>query len=293
MIKKYIFGIGAAFTCLVLASSAVAQTVGELHTWSFDAATIEKGYTVSTPDGRFHLGILPGVLMGETDVTIKVFDHVSYTQRELYQVNTAVVDEIVETLEESRIVLDWPLPEGMEIVSLIYEFDIKGAADLYNPELPLWLRTHFDAATQEKKGIYFYDKGQQLWVEIPAEIHAADQSFRSAIHLTYAPMAILAQAIPTVGEASWYKWRDCNCAASRDYPAGSLLKVTHEPSGNSVIVQVNDYGPEEWTGRIIDLDVIAFEQLVPKGYGITTVHVEPYIPTEEDVLEGEIQTFIN
>ncbi len=276
---------------------AHAETTEELYKWAFDAITIEKGYTVSTPDDQFHVGVLPNVLRGETDVTIKVFDHSEYVHRELYRVgpsaleieSTSVVDEqettgSKEIQTETRLVVDWALPEGKEIVSPVYEFDIKGAADLYDPEKPLWLRFHYLAETQSNLGVYFYDKGHKAWIPIPTQNDLKSKSLRAAIHLTYAPMAIFSDVIAQEGEASWYAYRDCNCAASRDYPSGTLLKVTDLTTQKSVIVEVNDYGPELWTGRIIDLDVTAFEQLTEKWRGLTHVKVEPYLISEEDFL---------
>jgi hypothetical protein len=284
------------FSLLFLGFSATAfalEQEGEIHLWHFDAETIDLGYTISSPDEQFHVGVLPGVLKGETDVTIKVFAHDKMVEREIYQVNAWTLNEQAEVDTSSRLTVDWPIPEGKELISPIYEFDIKGAADLYNPEKPLWLRVHYPAPTLENKGVYFYNKGTQEWIQIPAELFKDDLSYRAAIHLTYAPMAILADEIPSVGEASWYAYQDCNCAASRHYPEGTLLKVTHEGSGRSVIIEVNDYGPEEWTNRVIDLDVVAFEQLVPRGYGVTQVKVEPYIVTEEEFNNGIPQLFLD
>lgn len=287
------------FSSLAISTAAYAvempteELQEEIHSWHFDAQTIEKGYTISSPDEQFHVGVLPGVLKGETDVTIKVFNHVDVVEREIYQVNAWTVNEKADVTTEGRLQVDWPLPEGKEIVSPVYEFDIKGAADLYNPEKPLWLRVHYPAPTLENKGVYFYNKTTQEWIEIPADLYKDDLSYRAAIHLTYAPMAILADIIPSEGEASWYAYQDCNCAASRHYPEGTLLTVTHIGSGRSVVVEVNDYGPEEWTNRVIDLDVVAFEQLVPRGYGVTQVKVEPYIVTEENFDEEAPQLFLD
>jgi hypothetical protein len=285
------------FLALSLPFGASAEIAEETHLWSFDAPTIELGYTVSTPDEDFFIGIQPGVLLGETDVTVKVFDHTEYVHREIYRVGATaleveplitqepeiVTEPVPELKSESpaRITVDWALPEGKEIVSPIYEFDIKGAADLYNPELPLWLKFHYLAQTQSNLGVYFWHKGEQAWIPIPTVDDDQDKSLKAAIHLTYAPMAILSDVIASEGEASWYAYHGCNCAASRDYPYGTLLEVTDLTTNNSVVVEVNDYGPELWTGRVIDLDLVAFEQLTEKWRGLTQVKVEPYIITEE------------
>ena len=63
-----------SFTAISTAAFAL-EGEGELYLWHFDAETIEKGYTISSPDDQFHVGVLPGVLKGETDVTIKIFSH--------------------------------------------------------------------------------------------------------------------------------------------------------------------------------------------------------------------------
>ncbi|MBD3281128.1 hypothetical protein GF391_00070 [Candidatus Uhrbacteria bacterium] len=82
----------------------------------------------------------------------------------------------------------------------------------------------------------------------------------------------------TQGVASWYAYKGCNCAASPDFPKGSYVKVTrtNDPS-KSVIVRINDYGPERdiFPDRVIDLDKVAFMQIAPLGAGLTHVSVEP------------------
>jgi rare lipoprotein A (peptidoglycan hydrolase) len=80
-------------------------------------------------------------------------------------------------------------------------------------------------------------------------------------------------------DQSWYRafdYQNGNFAASRDHPKGTKLKVTRLKSGQSIVVEVNDYGPELWTGRIIDLDTAAFEQLGSLRAGLIYVKVEPY-----------------
>lgn len=76
------------------------------------------------------------------------------------------------------------------------------------------------------------------------------------------------------GLASWYAWTGTLACASRDYPKGTYLKVTNPANGKSVIVLVNDYGPQAWTGRIIDLDKVAFAELASIGAGVIDVKVE-------------------
>lgn len=87
--------------------------------------------------------------------------------------------------------------------------------------------------------------------------------------------------------ASWYdydleakdqKCRDESCysksnltAASRDYPRGSKIEVCYQEK--CVIIRINDYGPEERTGRDIDLSSYAFSRLADLRKGILKVKV--------------------
>lgn len=84
------------------------------------------------------------------------------------------------------------------------------------------------------------------------------------------------------GVTSWYpyslpdypNYSDTHLtAASRDYPRGTKLVVCTEDRGYCVTVRVNDFGPEEWTGRQIDLSNAAFRQLAPLSRGLLKVTV--------------------
>lgn len=76
------------------------------------------------------------------------------------------------------------------------------------------------------------------------------------------------------GSATWYAYTGTLACASRDYPKGTYLKVTNQGNGKSVVVIVNDYGPAEWTGHIIDLDKVAFQEIAGLGTGVIGVKVE-------------------
>jgi rare lipoprotein A (peptidoglycan hydrolase) len=85
------------------------------------------------------------------------------------------------------------------------------------------------------------------------------------------------------GTASWYDYRldgilwsaDHNTAASRDLVRYSYARVTNKANGKSVIIFVNDYGPEEWTGREIDLSSHAFAEISDLSLGLAEVEIEP------------------
>ncbi len=78
------------------------------------------------------------------------------------------------------------------------------------------------------------------------------------------------------GAGTWYAYMGGMFAASTTIPKGSYAKVTDMTTGRSIVVQINDYGPQG-KGRIIDLDKVAFQKLAPLGAGIINVKVEPIL----------------
>lgn len=78
---------------------------------------------------------------------------------------------------------------------------------------------------------------------------------------------------PAKGQGTWYAYKGGLFAASTSIPKGSFAKVTNLANGKSIVVQINDYGPQG-KGRIIDLDKVAFEELASLGAGIIGVKVE-------------------
>jgi len=96
------------------------------------------------------------------------------------------------------------------------------------------------------------------------------------------------------GRGSWYALGlpapDSLTCASRTFPRGTYLQVKDLYNGNTVVCRVNDYGPEAWTGRIIDLSRGSFRQVDSLGRG--TIPVELRVaagptgllrPTEGDI----------
>lgn len=69
------------------------------------------------------------------------------------------------------------------------------------------------------------------------------------------------------GDGTWYAFKGGLFAASRTIPKGGYAKVTNMDNGQSVIVQINDYGPQA-PERIIDLDKVAFSKIADLGCGV-------------------------
>ena len=84
------------------------------------------------------------------------------------------------------------------------------------------------------------------------------------------------------GRGSWYAFGlpqpDALTCASRIFPRGTYLLVKDLYNGNTMVCRVNDYGPEAWTGRIIDLSRGSFSQIDSLGRGT--------IPVELSVASG-------
>lgn len=103
--------------------------------------------------------------------------------------------------------------------------------------------------------------------------------------------AVVSDPTQLIGEASWYKVFGCLCAASRDFPRGSRLKVTAvnpiKGKAKSVIVRVNDFGPEAWTERLIDLDSYAYKKLGKTGAGVMPIIVELVDPKTPVSVDGK------
>lgn len=84
---------------------------------------------------------------------------------------------------------------------------------------------------------------------------------------------------------------DSLTCAHRTYAFGTLLKVTNERNGRSVVVRVTDRGPHS-RGRIIDLSHAAADRLGMISQGVAVVKVEryhdpniPYRPDDKEAPE--------
>ncbi len=75
------------------------------------------------------------------------------------------------------------------------------------------------------------------------------------------------------GQGTWYSYQGGLFAASTTIARGSYARVTNLANGKSVMVQINDYGPQG-KGRVIDLDKVAFQKIASLGAGVIGVKVE-------------------
>lgn len=228
-------------------------------TTHLDKSTVDVGFTIYSKADFLKLGFPPNSFSDEITVHSKIYGWIA--------------DKARVSGWFSDYVLDHPVPFGKHVVGDILEYTVT-PANAEDEGSEVWVAIKYFDDDGFPKRLHYWSDVQQTWVELPSVDNKELKEVQAAVNFKTAKLAILSMEADQ-GEASWYRWRDCNCAASRDYPKGSLLKVTnlHNPE-KTVVVTVNDYGPEAWTGRIIDLDKVAFSQLASPGIGLLDVRVE-------------------
>lgn len=269
IIKLFIFF--SIILGIVFASNfpALAGENSFLYSIHIDTPTIVKGYTVNTPDGLLTLGIMPEAMEAESRVEFK--NLTTYLNN--------LEKEIPTPLWMANI------PEGWEMASDVYEFNIINK-DSFHDKQPIILELRYDNNIERLvnnfKKLFFWNGVVQEWQELPSNNIIDRQAVRSRIHLPYSRLAVFVNSdIMEVGEASWYKYKGCNCAASPDYPKDTLLKVTNLENDKSIVVKVNDYGPDRsiFPKRAIDLDKVAFGKLASLWDGIIKkVKIDEILP---------------
>jgi hypothetical protein len=110
-------------------------------------------------------------------------------------------------------------------------------------------------------------------------------SYSSAACANAVFVPVYENGIMRSGIASWYRYKNCLCAASPDVPKGTRLKVSRQDDPSRfTVVTVNDYGPDRnvHPDRVIDLDYAAFERIGNPRGGVLAVNVE--VLSEDDPL---------
>ncbi len=211
-----------------------------------DKATIKKGYTFKSIDKNFTLSLTPAFL-DENSENIRA------------AINDLGKDSVIA-------------PNNKNMISNLYEFEIK-SKDFAKPYI---LVLNYSSENDGAKAIYFYNKSLNKWSEIKPFFIDKEKSFvKIKLKIPYAQLAVLEEK-PMIGKASWYKYKNCDCTASPDYPKGTLLKVTNLDNNKHIIVKINDYGPDRsiFPDRVVDLDVSAFKKIGNKSFGVIDVKVE-------------------
>jgi len=213
---------------------------------NLDALTVQKGYPVATSDTYFNFYILPHAFTQSARIQIK-------------------------PLPETQVIL----PVGKKLISPIYYFYID-AADNEFPKLDLPIDIKYFTDTHNAKDIYYWDNVAKIWYPSPSLTRANEGVVRTQTHEREMILAVFESDIMEQGSASWYRYKNGDFAASPDYAKGTKLKVTNIANGKSVIVTVNDYGPDRsiHPERVIDLDRVAFQKIASPSLGVVEVLVE-------------------
>lgn len=172
---------------------------------------------------------------------------------------------------------DFVWPWNYTPLSDVYQFDFSDRGQAYNNAKPVRLELAYQGDNKYYKQIFFYDGTQKIWRPLPSVDDPVRHVVSAYIHLPYARVAILSSdEVMTVGQASWYRFKGGLFAASPDFKAGTILKVTNLDNGKTVDVTVNDYGPNRslFPNRVIDLDAVAFNKIASTRDGIINVKIE-------------------
>ncbi len=241
-------GFAWAATSALNNNNQSAKPTLEITSIFLKGSALRKGYTFSTFKNNFKIGIFPFVLREPTALAAKKYLH-----------------------------FDFPLPPNKKLISPLYEFNIINKK-AYNNKRPLIIEIKYNAADAGYKSAYYWNNLQKKWEKTKSDNLTGRHIIRFRFYLPYAKVAVFENRnVLTTGVASWYSYKGCDCAASPDYPKGTRLKVTNLQNGKSVIVLVNDYGPErdKFPNRIIDLDKVAFAKIANLRQGLCEVRVEP------------------
>lgn len=192
----------------------------------------------------------------------------------------------VSVSSDGKVTVDLPNVSIKKVFAPIKNGDLHLISSFYKIESDqdYTLAFDYEEDSPTSKSIYAYNREKSVWEKLDSYNDFPEKTIRANIDSDSITIAIFEDENSKDGIASFYDqsryrsfdYANGNFAASRDYPKGTKLKVTRLLSGDSVIIEVNDYGPELQTGRIIDLDISAFEQIGSISAGLIYVRVEPY-----------------
>ncbi len=169
------------------------------------------------------------------------------------------------------------LPWQWQALTPAYDYSLS-TSGFYDPSRPLVIKINYAHANNYLKQIFIFDSWAKLWRPLPTTDFPT-KNYVSALTTSVSGRLLVAANtnLMTVGTASWYKYKNGLFAASPDFAKGSVLKVINLNNDKSVLVTINDYGPERalFPHRVLDLDYVAFKQIAPTSLGLVKVKVEP------------------
>ena len=246
-----VFAAGAEFVFAQVSDTLIVAN--KTFFIQLDKQTIAKGYTVSAFDNAIKLSLIPGILDEATGVDVL---------------------ELHEPLIE---------PWQLDRVSEVYQFEFRNKA-AYDNTKPFIIQLAYDSDDTNLKQVYYFDKNYGSWRPLPTKNYITERMARAYIHLPYARVAVFSNPeVMGSGQASWYAHQSGDFAASPDFPKGSLVRVTNLENNKTVVVEINDWGPDRalHPERAIDLDKVAFTKIASLRDGVISVSLEPLKVAEE------------
>ena len=200
----------------------------------------------------------------------------------------AQVTKVTSAYKDKLLVVEASQPVGIKkVFAPVVNGDLQLISEFYQIDSPVSdfkIKFFYNHPSQYSRVIYSYNKDLDKWQPMASYHDFSKKMVSTDVVGQTQPLivAIFENQIARDGEASFYDQsryrafgrKNGDFAASRDYPKGTKLRVTRLLTGQSVDVVVNDYGPAQSTGRLIDLDVSAFKKIGPKSAGIIYVKVE-------------------
>lgn len=195
--------------------------------------------------------------------------------------NTVAASEIVVDKDSDLVSIseftEYQIPENLKLISKVYQIDSQKS--------DFTIKFHYSTDSDFSKQIFQYDSSLGTWTKLDAYNNVEDKFIKKDFSKITTPiyLAIFEDNVALDGVASFYdqsryrsfSYKNGLFVASRHYPKGTKLKITRLLTGKSVVVTVNDYGPESRTGRLVDLDKFAFKKIASLGTGLIYVKVEP------------------
>jgi len=168
------------------------------------------------------------------------------------------------------------LPWEWTAVTPVFEYALENP-HMYDPAWPMEVRIKYKDNNGLKQ-IFIIDALSGKWAPLPTTDVPQSGYVKTTLTTTSGYLILLSRDdYMTVGNASWYRYKNGDFAASPDFLKGSILRVTNLANNKSVDVTINDFGPDRSVhpDRVIDLDRVAFKKIASPATGIVKVKIEP------------------
>lgn len=171
-----------------------------------------------------------------------------------------------------------PPPQGFAMVSPLYHVSVAAPSGAHvPPALPLYIRYKLNVF-KEIRRIPHVVHGDS-WKPLTMHSFTAEKGMYTYRFNQADQDIAFFEPMVQEGMASWYRYKNCDCAASTVYPRGTIVRVwrvADDGVEDTLDVVINDFGPDakRHPERVIDLDISAFKKLARKGSGVIRVRTE-------------------